>query len=409
MGKAGAHNGESGVKEAFNAKGHAALGTAAAATIVGGAALSGATLSAVTALSAAGHDQAKANDKQITRVEPAPVTLPAPATLLAPAPASASPAVKPGVPKPLAGDPAPVHAADPDSNSHPAPVVAPVPIVIEPPSRTEASTAAAPGDLPTLHPTGDPGPGSGPVAGDGGKGSVKAVDDLESHDRPRSASPAEPAATNNSEALARQGWVPIRHSGGEAVRDVQREVPGLEDDTALGTATGTTDPNAHADKEQSFDVESPPRGKSGEGADSDAARAGTRPARGEGKLETVLHRVEGPENFWDISRMYYSSGRYYKALWKANEDKVPEITKLHQGTVIRIPPPEDLDPAYVDPPGKRQARARAGRTPRSSPGTTVRLTIPPPRAQIRPPQTAGLATSLAMVCPSATPAGRTSS
>ena len=359
VGKAGAHDGESGVKEAFNAKDHAALGTAAAATIVGGAALGGAalggaTLGAVTALSAGGHDQAKANDEQITRVEPAPATLPAPA----PTPASASPAVKPGVPKPLAGDPAPVHAAGPDSNSHPAPLVAPVPIVVEPPSRPEASTAAAQGDLPTLRPTGDPGPGSGPVAGGGGKGSVKPGGDLESHDRPRSASPAEPAATDNSEELARQGWVPIRHSGGEAVRDVQREVPGLEDDAALGTATGTTDPNAHADKEQSFDVESTPRGKSGEGADSDAALAGMRPARGEGKLETVLHRVEGPENFWDISRMYYSSGRYYKALWKANEDKVPEITKLHQGTVIRIPPPEDLDPAYIDPPGKRPGQSR---------------------------------------------------
>jgi len=147
------------------------------------------------------------------------------------------------VPKPLAGDPAPVHAAGPDSNSHPAPLVAPVPIVVEPPSRPDASTAAAPGDLPTLHPTGDPGPGSGPAAGGGGKGSVKPVGDLESHDRPRSASPAEPAATDNSEELARQGWVPIRHSGGKAVRDVQREVPGLEDDAALGTATGTTDPN----------------------------------------------------------------------------------------------------------------------------------------------------------------------
>ena len=92
--------------------------------------------------------------------------------------------------------------------------------------------------------------------------------------------------------------------------------------------------------------------------------AGTRPARGEGKLETVLHRVEGPENFWDISRMYYSFGPYYKALWKANEDKVPEITKLHQGTVIRIPPPEDLDPAYIDPPGSAGPEPDGRRDPR---------------------------------------------
>ena len=43
VGKPGAHDGESGAKEAFNAKGHAALGMAAAATIVGAAALGGAT------------------------------------------------------------------------------------------------------------------------------------------------------------------------------------------------------------------------------------------------------------------------------------------------------------------------------------------------------------------------------
>ena len=287
------------------------------------------------------------------------------------------------------------------------PCVAPVPIVVEPPSRTETSTAGAPGELPTLHATGDSGPGPDPAAGVGGGRPVKPGSDPESHDRPRSASPAEPPVTASSEELARQGWVPIRHSGGEAVRDVQPEVSGLEDDTPRGTAAGTTDPNAHADKEQNFEVETPPGGKNGAGTSSDTALTGTHPARGESKLETVLHRVEGRENFWDISRMYYSSGRYYRALWKANEDQVPEITKLHQGTVIRIPPPEDLDPAYIDPPGKR--RDRAGGPARPWPGTTARLTIPPPRAPIRPPQTAPLAMSLAMVCPSAAPAERTSS
>jgi nucleoid-associated protein YgaU len=165
-------------------------------------------------------------------------------------------------------------------------------------------------------------------------------------------------ATASSEELEHQGWVPIRHSGGEAVRDVQREVPGLEDDAAPGAAAGTSDPNSHADKEQSFEVESPSSGRSGAAPKSQAALAGTRAARGDSKLETVLHTVEGRENFWDISRLYYSSGRYYKALWKANEDKVPQIAKLHQGTVIRIPPPEELDPAYIDPPGKRPGQGR---------------------------------------------------
>ena len=74
----------------------------------------------------------------------------------------------------------------------------------------------------------------------------------------------------------------------------------------------------------------------------------------------MLHKVEGKENFWDISRMYYNSGRYYKALWKANEDKVPQIDKLYRGTVLRIPPPEDLDPAYIDSPSTKGKRPAAG-------------------------------------------------
>ena len=93
-----------------------------------------------------------------------------------------------------------------------------------------------------------------------------------------------------------------------------------------------------------------------------------KPPRGEGKLDTVLHKVEGKENFWDISRMYYNSGRYYRALWKANEDKVPEIDKLYRNTVIRIPPPEDLDPAYIDPPGSRQAHGASARACAGSAG-----------------------------------------
>jgi len=349
VGEAVAHEGKGGDKEASNAKGHVALGTAAAAAIVGGATLgAGAALGAGTAQNAGSHDQAKANDKQITSVQPLPATFPASAS----ATESASPVNKTAEDKPLGGNPAPVHLAGPDSYSRRAPLVAPVPMVFEPRSRTEASITAAPVELPTLRPAGDPGAESDPVAGVGSEGSVKPGGNVCFHDQPRSLSPAEQAPTDNSQELARQGWLPIRHSGGEAVHDVHGEVPGLEDDAATGTAAGTTDPNAHADKELSFDVESPPGGKNSEGANSDVARAVTSPARGEGKLETVLHRVESRENFWTISRSYYDSGRYYRALWKANSDKVLEITKLYQGTVIRIPPPEDLDPAYIDPPGK---------------------------------------------------------
>jgi nucleoid-associated protein YgaU len=62
--------------------------------------------------------------------------------------------------------------------------------------------------------------------------------------------------------------------------------------------------------------------------------------------------------------MYYDSGRYYRALWKANEDRVPAPDKLHQNTVIRVPPPEDLDPAYIDAPTSRNRRPAGENLPR---------------------------------------------
>jgi hypothetical protein len=191
-----------------------------------------------------------------------------------------------------------------------------------------------------------------------------------------------------------------------SARDTVRSVSGMP---AAGITAGTTDPNAHADKEQSFDVESPPVRISGEGADAATARSDARSASAEGKLDTVLHRVESRENFWTISRMYYNSGRYYRALWKANADKVPEITKLHQGTVVRIPPPEELDPAYIDPPGTRPGSSSSRPDGEILSGTTARPTIPPPRAPIRPRPAARPTPPPAAVCPSAAPAGWTSS
>ena len=117
----------------------------------------------------------------------------------------------------------------------------------------------------------------------------------------------------------------------------------------------------------------------------------------------MLHKVEKNENFWTISRMYYNSGRYYKALWKANEDKVAEIDKLYRNTVIRIPPPEDLDPAYIEPardpspapgcrePGRRRPRSgppragpsRARRRGADTPLQPVRRGVEPPRLRRR--------------------------
>ncbi len=60
------------------------------------------------------------------------------------------------------------------------------------------------------------------------------------------------------------------------------------------------------------------------------------------------HVVASGENFWTISRLYYGSGRYFKALWKANAVKFPEIASLQVGNVVNVPPLEDLDQTYFE-------------------------------------------------------------
>lgn len=66
------------------------------------------------------------------------------------------------------------------------------------------------------------------------------------------------------------------------------------------------------------------------------------------QVEPVFHTVAANENFWTISRDYYGSTRYYKALHAANQRQVPNIARLYIGTVIQIPPIEKLDRALID-------------------------------------------------------------
>ena len=94
-----------------------------------------------------------------------------------------------------------------------------------------------------------------------------------------------------------------------------------------------------------------------------AVEAGSNSAAG--RVETVPHVVETGENFWWISRRYYSSGRYYRALWKANEATHPDIKTLRVGDVIIIPPVEDLDPSLIDPP-RRASTVDSNGSPRRS-------------------------------------------
>jgi nucleoid-associated protein YgaU len=59
------------------------------------------------------------------------------------------------------------------------------------------------------------------------------------------------------------------------------------------------------------------------------------------------HRVGVGENFWTIAKQYYGTGRYYRALWYANRDRVNKLDELYVGTTLRIPSPEELNRSMV--------------------------------------------------------------
>jgi nucleoid-associated protein YgaU len=74
----------------------------------------------------------------------------------------------------------------------------------------------------------------------------------------------------------------------------------------------------------------------------------------------ISHVVRSGENFWTIAKRYYGSGRFYRALWKANQDVAAEVDQLYVGTKLVIPPAERLDRRYIDPP--RRPRSETPQT-----------------------------------------------
>jgi nucleoid-associated protein YgaU len=76
-------------------------------------------------------------------------------------------------------------------------------------------------------------------------------------------------------------------------------------------------------------------------------------------IAPVTHVVRRGENFWTIARHYYGSGRFYRALWKANSERVPRIDELYVGTAILVPAPEDLDKALIEPAGTPRGNPRS--------------------------------------------------
>ncbi len=181
--------------------------------------------------------------------------------------------------------------------------------------------------------------------------------------------------------LASAGWVSVPNSGKNLFEDATHaDAPRDDSSSGVGAESAATrDVRAHAAKDVTFELE-PTRARGtleldqngrqsvlGSGA---APEARSRSAVG--RVEPNAHVVEPLENFWTISRLYYSSGRYYRALWKANADKFPEIDGLKVNDVIIIPAVEDLDPAYIDPPRARAPASlgTASKSGRRSRGST---------------------------------------
>lgn len=123
-----------------------------------------------------------------------------------------------------------------------------------------------------------------------------------------------------------------------------------------------------SDEPAALSLTAAPRPRSGRGGD---AVVSAEPVVG-AEIEPIMHVVRRGENFYTIAKYYYGSGRYYRALWRANQDRVPDIRELYVGTPILVPPPEDLDRAYIDPPPSKplagpSSPPSSSRTPAASP------------------------------------------
>jgi nucleoid-associated protein YgaU len=170
---------------------------------------------------------------------------------------------------------------------------------------------------------------------------------------------AEPTTQN----LASAGWVSIPNSGKLEI-DGGESISAESSDSKSGLGPGSMvarDVRAHAAKSIAFEREpSQPGTRRAEAKTGIPTSAQSAPNSGDvaepragfdtARVESVPHLVERGENFWTISRLYYNSGRYYRALWKANSERYPDVNVLHVGDTIMIPPVEDLDEAYILPP-----------------------------------------------------------
>jgi hypothetical protein len=221
-------------------------------------------------------------------------------------------------------------------------------------------------------------------------------------DHVASAETAAPAQTatepkveaSGAKALPEAGWIVIPNSGKVPLDPTESPTAARAGSSTLdGSEAGNSAGNlgAHAARDVAFEPEpSQSRGTrqpavepaAGDGRRAPGAAAPQpRAASHSERVEATEHLVQSRENYWTISKQYFGSGRYYRALWKANEAKHPNIDVLHVNDVIIVPDIQDLDPDLIDPP--------------SAPGRSVSLAAaspPRPRNQrIRQDEEAGSA------------------
>jgi nucleoid-associated protein YgaU len=141
--------------------------------------------------------------------------------------------------------------------------------------------------------------------------------------------------------------------------------------TGSGRATSRGDPAEHAAAFDNEDLDEAPRA-----AGLDADQEFSRPARGDGdtirrrssppvpsadrRLSSIppssqntgpsgdTYRVQPEDNFWKISRKQYGTARYYQALMRYNQDRVPDPQKLRPGTQILTPSAAVLEQRFPD-------------------------------------------------------------
>lgn len=108
--------------------------------------------------------------------------------------------------------------------------------------------------------------------------------------------------------------------------------------------------------------------------------AAAAPARGE------TYTIVPNDNFWMISRKQYGSGRYYAALARHNQERVPDPQRLRPGMQVSTPPaalleeryPELIDKSVASPaPAAAQVAPGDGR-PRFSAPASVPVTAEKP-------------------------------